>query len=151
MKKISLLLVFALLIGAISLTSCGGSDKQESEVPEDEPVAEESVEKPEAEEPETEETTEQPEIDSQLVGTWKYKGNSVDETYVFNDNGTGHYTITISGNPSEHDLTFETEDNKLVITFPAENDAMTDEYSVDGDKLTMKTESGDEIEYTRKK
>ena len=131
--------------------ACGGSDKQESDVPKEEPAAEEpAAEEPAAEEPETEETAEQPEIDSELVGTWEYKGNSVDETYVFKDDGTGHYTITLNGNPSEHDFTFETEGNKLVITFPVENDGRTDEYSIDGDKLTIKTEYGDEIEYTRK-
>ena len=152
MKRISLLLAFVMLISVITLTACGGSDKQESDIPEEEPVAEESAEEePEVEEPETEETTEQPEIDSELVGTWEYKGNSVDETYVFNDDATGHYTITLNGKPSEHDLTFKTEGNKLVITFPAENDGKTDEYSIDGDKLTVKTEYGDEIEYTRKK
>ena len=152
MKKISVLFVFVLLIGVISLTACGGSDKQESEVPEEEPAAEESVEEEsEAEESETEETAEQPEIDSELVGTWEYKGDSVDETYVFNDDATGIYNITLNGNSSEHDMTYEIKGNKVIITFPAENDMMTLEYSVDGDKLNIITEYGDEIEYTRKK
>ena len=68
MKKISLLLVFVMLIGIIALTACGGSDKQESDVPKEEPAAEEpAAEEPAAEEPETEETAEQPEIDSEFV------------------------------------------------------------------------------------
>ena len=70
---------------------------------------------------------------------------------MFNDDGTGTYNITINGNPVDHDLTYATEGNKLTITFPEANDMVTDEYSVDGDKLTLKTDTGDEIEYSRKK
>ena len=157
MKKISSLLVIVMLIGVMALTACGGLDKQEADTPKEEPATEELV----AEEPTTEELTteelvteetkEEPEIDSQLVGTWANKGNYVDETYVFNDDGTGIYTITLNGKPVEHELTYETKDNKLIITFPKENDMVTREYSIDGDLLNTKTESDDEIDYVRKK
>ncbi len=140
MKKLNILLIFVMLFNVFAFTACGSSDKADTKTTEEKTEAQ----KPEAEEPETEE----PKIDSPLVGTWYYEGYNVKETYVFNDDGTGHRTFIMGDNKVENDFTYEIQDNMYTITYE-EGDQQVDEFSVDGDKLHTKSESDDEFDYVR--
>ncbi len=140
MKKLSVLLILVMLFSLVTFTACGSSDKADSKTSEEKTETQE----PEAEEPEEEETK----IDSPLVGTWYYEGDNVKETYVFNDDGTGHRTFVLGDNTIENDFTYEIQDNKYTITFE-EGDQQVDEFSVEGDKLHTKSEYDDEFDYVR--
>ena len=141
MKKLSILLIFVMLFSVFAFTACGSSDKADTKTSEEKTETQEL----ETEEPKEEETK----IDSPLVGTCYYEGYNVKETYVFNDDGTGHRTFIMGDNKVENDFTYEIQDNKYTITYE-EGDKQVDEFSVDGDKLHTKSESDDEFDYVRK-
>ena len=137
MKKLSVLLILVMVFSMVAFTACGSSGKADSKS---------SEEKTETQEPETEEP-EETKIDSPLVGTWFYQGNNVEQTYVFNDDGTGKEIFVLSGNKVEHEYTYEIQDNKFVITYE-DDSQVTEEFSIDGDAMHTKTEEG-EFDYVR--
>ena len=78
------------------------------------------------------------EIDSALVGTWEGEAEGITMTYTFNEDGTGEAEVL----GMTVDLTWVTNDGVLITVIMGETEE--DEYTVDGDTLTL---TG--IEFTR--
>ena len=79
-----------------------------------------------------------------IVGVWKYDGG--DYTYTFKEDGTGNYNAL--GTVME--FTYETEGNKLSITYTGNTSPFETEYTIDGDTLNIKDSFGSDTIYKRK-
>jgi hypothetical protein len=93
--------------------------------------------------------------DNALVGTWGLieleDGSTLTETATFNENlsGTLVSSSTFEGETeSTYDsFTWSTNGNKLRLIFDGETEILT--YSISGDKLTVTTDVGDTIVFTK--
>ena len=92
----------------------------------------------EGELPEVSEVVLEGEIDSALVGTWEGEAEGITMTYTFNEDGTGEAEVL----GMTVDLAWVTNDGVLITVIMGETEE--DEYTVDGDTLTL---TG--IEFTR--
>ena len=123
----SLFLVFVLMIGVFVLTGCGKTGNTTQKV----------------------ETAN--EIDSQIIGTWELDEDGYTATYVLNADGTGSYTLTVEEDSDVKELTYKTENNKLLVTFKGDTDVFESEYSFkDNNTLGIKDSFGEEFNYVRK-
>ena len=123
----SLFLVFVFMIGVFVLTGCGKTGN--------------TIQKTEAAD----------EIDSQIIGTWELDEDGYTATYVLNADGTGSYTLTVEEDSDVKELTYKTENNKLLVTFKGDTDVFESEYSFkDNNTLGIKDSFGEEFNYVRK-
>ena len=121
MKKI-LLFIIVLFVGVIWITGC---DK-------------------------TEEVSEENNIDSNVIGTWEHDEDSINAVYIFKEDGTGSYTITVEGNAVEKEVAYYTKDGKLFINFDKDPDTFELEYSIRGNSLVVIDSLGEEVIYNKK-
>ena len=124
LKKTAVLILSAVL--TMSFAGChqnNGNDKQESTV---------SVEST---------------ITDPLAGQWQSE-QLPDYIYTFNGDGTGKYDM--AGNVL--DLSYETEDGKITLTFLVEGyTPVTLDYEIDGDRLNIKDSFGKDTFYLKVK
>ena len=90
-----------------------------------------------------------------LTGTWEYKEDGISAVYVFEDDGTGTYTMD-TGESVTYKLKYETKDNHLLVTFVDndvfdETDVFDSEYTFkDDNTLIIKDSFGTEMTFVRK-
>ena len=87
---------------------------------------------------------------SKLVGTWEYKEDGFGAVYSFKADGTGYLTLTAYEQSDTSKFTYETEDNKILITFKGDTDVFELEYRIKDNTLIIK-DSFDEETILKKK
>ena len=90
------------------------------------------------------------EKDSRVVGTWEYKDDGISAVYVLKEDGTGSYNIIVSDANSFKNLTYETKDGKLLITFEDDTDVFELKYKVTKDALIITDSLGEDLKYKKK-
>ena len=117
-------LTLCALIAVFCLTACGSSEGGSGSE-------------------ETTATTEAPK--PSIVGTWEETDSTSDGVFVFNEDGTGTYSM------GENSLTFTYEDKGTTIIMTIDTIGTQNvKYVIDGDKLTMTDEADKTITLTRK-
>ena len=79
-----------------------------------------------------------------LVGEWKNENGL--NSYLFNADGTGTYTVGETVLP----FTYEATDTELVILFEGNSTSTTGTYEVDGDKLNIRDAYGTDNVFVKK-
>jgi len=129
-----LMIVMALVL-SLSLAACGSSE------PEAEKLGTEMVQDAINEIEENKQEV----ADKAIVGSWTADGT----TFTFNEDGTGKTVLSIIGkDDAGNDFFYTAEDGELIMTIKGEETETT--YTIEGDKLTLKNESGTSV-YTRVK
>lgn len=138
MKKIVGLMALAAMLFAAGtmLTGCG--DKKKSSGSEKAVVSEKPTESAKSSE-----TKKEPEEKYTLVGEWKYPGEPY--VYTFNADGTGSYAADLTMT-----FTYKDDGKSVEILYDGFTDASKYDYSISGNKLTIKDSFGDDVVYERK-
>jgi uncharacterized lipoprotein YehR (DUF1307 family) len=74
-----------------------------------------------------------------IVGKWKYE--SADYTYTFNEDGTGDY--------NGMKFTYTTDVDKISILYDGNTAAFESTFTIDGNKLNIKDSYGNDTIYIR--
>lgn len=82
---------------------------------------------------------------SALVGSWE-SDEAAGTIYTFNSDGTG----TLSGDGYKTNFTYTEKDGKLEYTYEGSSEKPSDEYTIEGNKLSLKDKYGATITYTKK-
>ena len=77
-------------------------------------------------------------IDSKLIGTWECDYEGLNSKYVFNEDKTGSQTLTVEENSSTNKYTYETKENKILITYENDTDVFELGYRFDNNDLGLK-------------
>ena len=88
-------------------------------------------------------------FDEALVGEWETSMEGVDVTFVYNfkEDGTGSYKYA----DNDDAFTYTADVNELSIQYEGENMMPWETtFNIDGDKLTVKDDTGEDVVYTRK-
>ena len=85
------------------------------------------------------------ENNSKLVGDWEGEQNSIAVIYTFNANGTG----VMKGGATTVTYTY-TDDGATVTLTIGDQEPASASYTIEGDKLTIQPEDGEEIVLTKK-
>ncbi|MCR5845208.1 MAG: hypothetical protein K6G78_01360 [bacterium] len=97
------------------------------------------------------------ESDNPMVGTWEYSDtdNGMGAVYVLNDDGTGTYTMKVSGEEVTYDLEYEIQGNHLLVTYVnnevfTEDDVFDSEFELKDDgTLIIKDSFGLEMTFVK--
>ena len=90
-----------------------------------------------------------------LTGTWEYDEDGIKAVYVFEDDGTGTYTMD-TGESVTYKMKYETKDNHLLVTYVDndvfdESDVFDSEYTLKDDStLIIKDSFGTEMTFIKK-
>ena len=93
-----------------------------------------------------------------IVGTWEYTDEEHDfgTVYELKSDGTGTYTMKVSGQEITYDLKYEVKDGHLLVTYLnndtfTEDDVFDSEFSFkDANTLIIKDSFGEEMTYVKK-
>ena len=83
--------------------------------------------------------------EASIVGSWGMTQDEYTYTYTFNEDGTG--VIAASG--ISLNFTWESADGKVTLKTELADEAVTMDYSISGDKLTLISEEGEESVLTK--
>ncbi len=97
----------------------------------------------------TKEVNEEKGIDPEVVGTFKYSAKGMVATYLFKDDGTGYYTITVGENTVEKEVDYYTQGNKLYINYDKDPDTFELKYKVKKNGLAIYDSTGEELIYKK--
>ena len=90
------------------------------------------------------------EIDSNVIGTWEYTEDSITATYIFKEDGTGTYTMTVEENTVEKEVEYYTKDGKLFINYDKEPETFELKYQKSGNDLIIYDSFDEELLYKKK-
>ncbi len=122
MKKIFLCLI--IVIGIFTLVGCGKKT-------------------------DTKEVNDEKGIDQHVVGTFKYSDSAMEATYLFKDDGTGYYTITVGDNTVEKEVDYYTQGGKLYINYDKDPDTFELKYKVVDKGLEIYDSFGEKLLYKK--
>ncbi len=90
-----------------------------------------------------------------LTGTWEYNEDGIKAVYVFEEGGTGTYTMD-TGESVTYKMKYETKDNHLLVSYVDndvfdETDVFDSEYTLkDDNTLIIKDSFGTEMTFVKK-
>ena len=79
-----------------------------------------------------------------IVGSWEYTTGGY--VYTFKDDGTGSYAY----GTANREFTYEDDGTKVKITYNGDTTGSTYEYKIEGKKLIIKDNLGNDVEYNKK-
>ena len=95
------------------------------------------AETPTEAETEASEDANEPEINSEIIGTWKENEIGIDETFTFKADGTGEYSCLYDGGTYECTFTYEFVRDDCIEVLYSDGDANTFIISIEGNELSM--------------
>lgn len=95
------------------------------------------AETPAEAETEASEDANEPEINSEIIGTWKENEIGIDETFTFKADGTGEYSCLYDGGTYECTFTYEFVRDDCIEVLYSDGDANTFIISIEGNELSM--------------
>ena len=82
-----------------------------------------------------------------IIGRWKAANSKDDYYYIFNDDKTCSYEMTVA----RLDCTFEENDDKLIVLYNGNSQPKTYKYHFDGNTLIITDDAGNENKYIQEK
>ncbi len=80
-----------------------------------------------------------------IIGKWKAIETNSEYYYIFNDDKTCSYEMTVA----RLDCTYEVDDEKITILYKGNDNPKTFKYHFDGNTLIIKDDTGKDNKFTK--
>lgn len=98
------------------------------------------TEEPTETETEASDNTDEPDTKSEIIGTWNESEIGIDETFTFNDYGTGKYSCLSDGGTYEWGFTYEFLRSDYVDIYYDDGAVGGFQFEIADDKMTVRNE-----------
>lgn len=87
---------------------------------------------------------------SKFLGTWEFTDEGYGATYMFNEDKTGTYTLTVDEESESKNFTYKIDSKIIYITYESDTDVFENKYELKDKKLIIEDSFGEKMEFIKK-